>query len=163
MRIYIMRHGEAQTFAATDEERALTERGEQQSIEMARWLANELPDGKLDMVLVSPYLRAQQTWQGCSTVLPSPKRVLTEEGITPYGDSEHVASYVRALADVESPASILLVSHLPLVGYLTAEFAPDMQPPMFPTSSISCVDFDPETGASDVMWLKTPSQLEDCA
>ncbi|MDD1783225.1 phosphohistidine phosphatase SixA [Enterovibrio sp. ZSDZ35] len=163
MRIYIMRHGEAQTFAATDEERALTERGEQQSIEMARWLANELPNGQLDMVLVSPYLRAQQTWQGCSTVLPQAKRVLTEEGITPYGDSGQVATYLRALAEVDTPASILLVSHLPLVGYLTAEFAPDMQPPMFPTSSISCVDFDIESGASEVLWLKTPSQLEDCA
>ncbi|OEE68132.1 phosphohistidine phosphatase SixA [Enterovibrio norvegicus FF-33] len=159
MRIYIMRHGEAQTFAASDEERLLTERGEQQSVEMARWLANELPEGKLDLVLVSPYLRAQQTWNACQTVLPTAQKVLTEDGITPYGDSEHVASYLRALVTVDHPASILLVSHLPLVGYLTAEFAVDMQAPMFPTSSIACIELDAVSEKSDVRWLKSPSQL----
>ena len=43
---------------------------------------------------------------------------------------------------MEGLESILLVSHLPLVGYLTAEFVPDMVPPMFPTSGIVCVDYD---------------------
>ncbi|WP_325892009.1 phosphohistidine phosphatase SixA [Grimontia sp. NTOU-MAR1] len=159
MRIYIMRHGEAHTFAASDEERPLTERGEQQSVEMARWLAQELPEGKLDLVLVSPYLRAQQTWSACAAVLPEAKNVLTEDGITPYGDSEHVASYLRALVSVDNPASIFLVSHLPLVGYLTAEFEADIQPPMFPTSSISCIEYNPETEQSEVLWMKSPSQV----
>lgn len=163
MRIYIMRHGEAHTFATSDEERPLTERGELQSVDIARWLAKELPDGKLDLVLVSPYLRAQQTWQVCENVLPPAKRVLTEDGITPYGDSEHVASYLRALVSVDNPASMLVISHLPLVGYLTAEFDADIQPPMFPTSSVSCIDYDAETGKSEVLWMKSPSQLMGCA
>lgn len=159
MRIYIMRHGEAHTFAASDEERPLTDRGEHQSVEMARWLASELPEGAMDMVLVSPYLRAQQTWSACEPMFTSVKKVMTEDGITPYGDSEHVASYLRALVAVDNPASILLVSHLPLVGYLTAEFDAEMQPPMFPTSSLSCIEYDPKTGHSEVVWLKSPSQL----
>ncbi|WP_407331030.1 phosphohistidine phosphatase SixA [Enterovibrio sp. 27052020O] len=159
MRIYIMRHGEAQTFAASDEERPLTDRGEQQSVEMARWLKQQLPEGRLDLVLVSPYLRAQQTWEACQAVLPSAQKVLIEDGITPYGDSEHVASYLRALVSVDNPLSILLVSHLPLVGYLTAEFDEDSHAPMFPTSSISCIEFDPASEKSVVMWLKSPSQL----
>lgn len=163
MRIYIMRHGEAHTFAGSDEDRPLTERGELQSVDIARWLAQALPDGKLDLVLVSPYLRAQQTWQACENVLPPAKRVLTEDGITPYGDSEHVASYLRALVSVDAPSSILVVSHLPLVGYLTAEFDADMQPPMFPTSSVSCIDYDAATGKSEVLWMKSPSQLMGCA
>lgn len=159
MRIYIMRHGEAQTFAASDEERPLTDRGEQQSVEVARWLASEIPQGSLDLVLVSPYLRAQQTWVACKPMFKKIKKTLTEDGITPYGDSEHVASYLKALVAVDAPESILLVSHLPLVGYLTAEFDPEMQPPMFPTSSLSCIDYDPKTGRSEVVWLKSPAQL----
>ncbi|MDD1792412.1 phosphohistidine phosphatase SixA [Enterovibrio makurazakiensis] len=159
MQIYIMRHGEALTFAASDEERPLNDRGEQQSVEMARWLSQQLPDGNLDLVLVSPYLRAQQTWAACQTVMPTAKKVLTDEGITPYGDSEHVASYLRALIAVEKPSSVLLVSHLPLVGYLTAEFDADNQAPMFPTSSVSCIEFDPISEKSEVLWLKSPAQL----
>ncbi|MGF1706029.1 phosphohistidine phosphatase SixA [Enterovibrio baiacu] len=159
MHIYIMRHGEAHAFAASDEERQLTELGEHQSAAMAKWLAGQLSSGTLDVVLVSPYIRAQQTWQACEKLLPAATKVLTDEGITPYGDSEDVAAYLRALIAVDEPESVLVVSHLPLVGYLTAEWSPGMQPPMFPTSSISCVEYDAETDKSDVLWLKTPSQV----
>lgn len=59
MRIYIMRHGEAQNFAPTDAERPLTVRGESHSEQMALQLTSQLKDG-LDMVWVSPYLRASR-------------------------------------------------------------------------------------------------------
>lgn len=159
MRIYIMRHGQAQTFAASDEQRVLTQQGEQQSMDMARWLADEhLLEGELDRVLVSPYLRAQQTWNVCQKILRH-KKVLTEDSITPFGNSGQVATYLRALIVLENTSSLLLVSHLPLVGYLTAEFSPEMITPMFPPSSISCIEFDAKTAKSNVLWLKTPRDL----
>lgn len=159
MRIYIMRHGQAQTFASSDEARPLTTLGEQQSIAMASWLADkQLRDGVLDRVLVSPYLRAQQTWQACEGIIAH-KKVIIEDAITPFGNSEQVATYIRAMVTVENISSVLLVSHLPLVSYLTAEFSIDMNAPMFPTSAISGIQFEPSTGKSEVLWLQTPHDL----
>lgn len=159
MRIYIMRHGQAQPFAPSDEQRPLTTSGERQSEEMARWLADEhLLDTELDRVLVSPYLRAQQTWTVCQGILRH-KSVIRDDSITPYGDAEQVAAYLRALVVLEKPSSLLLVSHLPLVGYLTAQFAPGITAPMFSTSAISCIELNIKTGKSEMLWLKTPRNL----
>ncbi len=158
MQIYIMRHGEAKMLSSSDQERALTDLGKYESQKIAKWLAKQLPEQKLDMVLVSPYVRAQQTWAACQGELPKPKHVMTEQDITPYGNSGDVAAYLRSLAMVEKPHNILLISHLPLVGYLTAEFAP-MTPPMFATSGISCIEYDVNTDKSELLWLKMPSGL----
>lgn len=158
MRIYIMRHGEAHAFADSDESRALTPRGELESQRMASWLSPQL-NNELDLVLVSPYLRAQQTWAACLPLLPSAKKVMIEDGITPYGQSEDVAIYLRALIGLEQPQSILLVSHLPLVGYLTAEFEQGIHAPMFPTSGISCIDYDVATEKSQLIWLENPKTI----
>lgn len=155
MRIYIMRHGEAHTFAASDAERPLTERGQVQSQHMAVQLAHQLPDG-IESVWISPYLRAQQTWAAMAEYLPAPKQLLTVDEITPYGDAEDVATYLKAVITVERPDSVLLVSHLPLVGYLTAELVPGLQPPMFITSSIAAIEFDPESGDAELLWHANP-------
>ena len=57
MKIVIMRHGDAVIGADDDAARALTATGRQQSRNMANWLQPQLP--QVDLVLVSPYLRAQ--------------------------------------------------------------------------------------------------------
>ncbi len=155
MYIYIMRHGEAQTFASTDEERPLTAKGEHTSIKMAQWLVNHHVTSPLDKILVSPYLRAQQTWKACEDIIPH-QHVTTEDALTPFGDWEQVAVYLRALIGLENISSLLLVSHLPLVGYLTAEFSPGLSAPMFPTSGMACIELDPKTEKSHFLWLKTP-------
>ncbi|MBU2896441.1 phosphohistidine phosphatase SixA [Vibrio hepatarius] len=140
MKILIMRHGEAEHYAATDAERALTNKGRSDSIKSASLCADK-GFVHIDMVLVSPYLRAQQTWQAISSCFNA-KHIKVCDDITPYGDAAHVGDYIAAIAEVERPKSILLVSHLPLVGYLTAEFVPKIVPPMFPTSGITCINYD---------------------
>ncbi|WP_413111930.1 phosphohistidine phosphatase SixA [Thaumasiovibrio sp. DFM-14] len=152
MRILIMRHGEAQTFAHTDPLRPLTTRGEQDSVNIAAMLS-EKGLGHIDVVWVSPYLRAEQTWRAVQTHIEA-KQVQTEEGITPYGDPEQVASYIKAFVSVERPDSLMLVSHLPLVGYLTAELVPNLPAPMFPTSTVACIEYDPDTEQSELLWME---------
>ncbi|WP_299014939.1 phosphohistidine phosphatase SixA [uncultured Photobacterium sp.] len=155
MRIYIMRHGEAQNFAPSDAERPLTVCGEAHSKQMAFQLASQLSDG-IDLVWVSPYLRAQQTWSVMAKHLPQPKRLMTVDEITPYGDAEDVAAYLKAMIAVERPESVLLVSHLPLVGYLTSELAPGLQPPMFRTSAIAAVEYFPDSEQAEFLWQANP-------
>lgn len=147
MKIYIMRHGEAQMFAPSDEARELTPKGRLES----RVVMQKVEYKVFDLVLVSPYIRAQQTWQEVASLVEA-KKVETSDEITPYGDSESVAEYIKAVAEVSNIESVLLVSHLPLVGYLTAEFATGMQAPMFATSSIACVDYSLETQSGELLW-----------
>ncbi len=151
MKIFIMRHGEAQHHAASDAERALTDRGRDESVSVARAGVTQKSLSHIDKVLVSPYLRAQQTWQEISQYF-SADSIETCEDITPYGQSDMVFEYVSARVEAEELQSVLLVSHLPLVGYLVAEFVPDMVAPMFPTSGLVCIEYDPETRKGEVLW-----------
>jgi len=150
MKIFIMRHGEAENLAPTDAERALTERGKSDSVAVAEaGLKNGFTH--VDLALVSPYLRAQQTWQVIAPLIDCSQQKTCED-ITPYGDSNDVFEYVVALSEVNKLDSILLVSHLPLVGFLTSEFVPTIAPPMFTTSGLACIEFDPITRKGELLW-----------
>ena len=150
MKVFIMRHGEAVHYAPTDEQRALTSNGKECSVIVAR-ACKQQGFSEFDKVLVSPYLRAQQTWAAISREFSSDD-VVTSDDITPYGQAEDVVEYVAAIAEIEQLQSIRLVSHLPLVGYLTAEFVGDMSAPRFPTSGMVCIDYDVERRQGEVLW-----------
>lgn len=154
MKLMIMRHGEAEHYAASDAERALTQNGRMMSLAVAR-ACNEQGIIDIDKVLVSPYLRAQQTWQEISGCFKA-QAVETSEDITPYGESEQLFEYLSARIELENIESLLLVSHLPLVGYLTAEFVKDIAPPMFPTSGMICIDYDPISRSGEILWNAYP-------
>ncbi|ENS4969144.1 phosphohistidine phosphatase SixA [Vibrio fluvialis] len=155
MKIFIMRHGEAHHYAASDAERALTERGRNESVAVARACIEQQDLYHFDKVLVSPYLRAQQTWQEISRYFAA-RQVQVCEDITPYGSADEVFDYVSALVELEALDTLLLVSHLPLVGYLASEFVADMVPPMFPTSGLMCIEFDPQSRQGKVAWNVHP-------
>ncbi|WED20979.1 phosphohistidine phosphatase SixA [Vibrio sp. JC009] len=154
MKIFIMRHGEAGYSATSDADRELTERGGSQSIAVARAVISQ-GYSEFDYVLVSPYIRAQQTWDAISHDL-SARETETYDEITPYGQSDDAYHYISALASAKQLDSVFIVSHLPLVGYLTAEFVKDMTPPMFPTSGLVCLEYDPETQKGEFLWHVHP-------
>ncbi|OAT45781.1 phosphohistidine phosphatase [Proteus hauseri ATCC 700826] len=156
MQIFIMRHGEAAIDAASDAVRPLTERGQQESIKMSQWMTQQ--NNRIDYVLVSPYLRAQQTFNAVKKGLALPDKVETDDGLIPGGNPDHVAHYLRALGDA-GYQNILVISHLPLVGYVVAELCPSVCAPMFSTSTIACVDFDLTKGTGSLLWQVSPSTL----
>ncbi|MDR0807318.1 MAG: phosphohistidine phosphatase SixA [Enterobacteriaceae bacterium] len=153
MQIFIMRHGEASYHADSDPQRTLTERGRQQSAEMAHWLRDKI--SAIDLVLISPYIRAQQTFDVVKTEFPLPESVTVEtySALTPNGDAMLVADYLLTLAQ-DGVESVLVVSHLPLVGYLVSELCAGVYPPMFATSSIANITLDPETERGTLNWLQ---------
>ncbi len=151
-----MRHGDAALDAASDSVRPLTHCGCDETRQMAIWLSGQSVD--IEQVIVSPYLRAQQT---LSTVrealsLPEGEDVLPE--LTPSGDPRLVACYMHALAN-EGVKSALVISHLPLVGYLVAALCPQEAPPMFATSAIACIDFDADNVVGKLEWQVSPAKL----
>lgn len=152
MKVFIMRHGEAEHFANSDAERELTTRGREQSLAVARACERQ-GFHQFDSVLVSPYIRAQQTWQTISSAFTThDDGFSTYQDITPYGTSSDVFHYVSALIASKNLDTVLLVSHLPLVGYLTAEFVSGIAPPMFPTSGLVCIEYDAETMCGELLW-----------
>ncbi|WP_024871067.1 phosphohistidine phosphatase SixA [Tolumonas lignilytica] len=151
MKIIVMRHGEAAHEAGRDDLRPLTDKGRKQSIKMAEWVSTELP--RLDRVLVSPFLRAQQTWEAIRSCLPEPALVEEIHDLVPYGRAETVTDYLRALND----DYILIISHLPLVGYIVNDLCANAVPPMFVTSGMAKVTLQEGKGHLD--WLEGPHTL----
>ncbi|KLN96851.1 phosphohistidine phosphatase SixA [Moellerella wisconsensis] len=156
MQVYIMRHGDAVMHAASDAERPLSQKGRDESTIMAQWLEARQPH--VDKVLVSPYLRAQQTLEVLTRSLTLPAEAEVMPQLTPSGNEEYIASYIGALAS-EGINAILIVSHLPLVGYLVAQLCPAEQPPMFSTSSIASIQFDTERQKGQLEWQIGPNQV----
>ncbi|HKN05430.1 MAG TPA: phosphohistidine phosphatase SixA [Buttiauxella sp.] len=156
MQVFIMRHGDAALDAASDSVRPLTQCGCDESRVMATWLKGQVAD--IERVLVSPYLRAEQTLDVVreALVLPGKEDILPE--LTPCGDVGLVGDYLQALAN-EGVESALVISHLPLVGYLVSELCPQETPPMFSTSAIANVTLDPETGIGVFNWQMSPCNL----
>lgn len=156
MQVLIMRHGDAALDAASDAERPLTVRGRDESRQMAGWLTRQGVD--IDRVLVSPYLRARQTLESLNgdLVLPEGEEVMPE--LTPGGDAQLVCYYLKTLAN-EGLGTVLVISHLPLVGYLVADICPAEQPPMFATSAVACIELDAASGQGTLNWQVGPAQI----
>jgi phosphohistidine phosphatase len=111
MKLFILRHGQAETFAASDAERELTEAGRAEVRQVIRKSADELMG--VNKLLVSPLRRAQQT---ADVVLEELKAVPREtcEWLLPESTPAQVLDTLSGLGDF----TYLLVSHQPLVGEL---------------------------------------------
>lgn len=148
MNIYIMRHGEAGYDAHSDAQRVLTNAGKQQTREMANWLKHQ--DVLFDYALVSPFTRTQQTLKVVQSVIPIASIEICED-LTPDGTVEVITNYLSTL-HTKSIKSILIVSHLPLVGYLVSALCPTLPPPNFATATVALVTLSP-SGEGTYKWM----------
>ncbi len=123
---------------------------------MATWLKSQKVD--IERVLVSPFLRAEQTLEEVGECLNLPDKVEELPELTPCGDVRMVSAYLQTLSH-EGVASALVISHLPLVGYLVAELCPGETPPMFSTSAIASVTLD-DAGKGVFNWQMSPCNLK---
>ena len=148
MKVCIMRHGEAGFSASSDASRSLTDFGRKQASQAGLWLNQQ--NYKFDLGLVSPYLRAQQTFSELSAYCSVPK-VETDNFLVPGGSPSHIADLLMTLP-ARGIENVIIVSHLPLVGYLVNELCPEVSPPMFPTAAIACVELPPNA-AGKLEWF----------
>lgn len=155
MQIYIMRHGQAEMMANSDSERALTKLGRRESEVMAKSLVDK--NVTFDAVIVSPYLRAQQTWASVRPFFSEISNVQTIKTLTPSGSARKSVNEILAL-QAAGVKTLLIVSHLPLVGYIVSELAPEAGVPAFATSAVGHVELD-ENGVGYLHSLTRVSQL----
>ena len=113
MNLYILRHADADTEAATDAARTLSEKGEEQARKVAQFCRTH--GIQPEVIFASPLIRAQQTakpvgkelnvaittarWLACGA---TPERILAE------------------LAVLENVPAVMLVGHEPDLGNLIA-------------------------------------------
>ncbi|MDG6894243.1 phosphohistidine phosphatase SixA [Volucribacter amazonae] len=142
MKILVMRHGEAEVMAKSDQLRPLTLFGQQQSGEQGEKLfkAGIYPQ----YVLVSPYLRAQQTFVQVNRKFVDGLKQETWQELTPYGDANLVRDYV-ALLNQQGVDCLLIISHLPLVGSIVNEFCANQFVSFYP-ATIAELDWDGQRG-----------------
>ena len=108
MKIWILRHGEAEPHARRDAERELTAHGREQVLHSAALLIGQ----PLDSILVSPYVLAQQTAELVRKALGFTSGLITVPWLTPESEPKF------AVSKLPDSGNVLLVSHQPFVGEL---------------------------------------------
>lgn len=113
MLIYLMRHGIAEPtgLGMTDTQRPLSEQGTLQTALVAKGL---LQLGiRVDRLIASPLLRAQQTAEIVARILELPEPVLSDSRLAPYGSFSTIAQLLQEHRDAQR---LMLVGHQPAIG-----------------------------------------------
>ncbi|MFZ5960383.1 phosphohistidine phosphatase SixA [Pseudomonas sp. QL9] len=110
MKLWLLRHGQAEPQARRDADRQLTAHGRKEVLQSAGHLAGHALDG----ILASPYVRAQQTAELVREALGFAGAVGTAPWLTPDDDPRDVLRFL----DGRGEQNLLLVSHQPLIGAL---------------------------------------------
>ncbi|MCK8044044.1 phosphohistidine phosphatase SixA [Shewanella sp. 1CM18E] len=155
MQLFLMRHGEAGYNAHSDRERKLTDLGRHHTALMSNWLGRSITE--FDLVLVSPYLRAQQSWQEVSKHFPEPLHWITLDELVPSGNPGQVADLVLAYAEQYQAKNVLVLAHMPLLGYLVSELVAGEEPPLFATSGVALISRENEK--NDLVWQHAPHSI----
>lgn len=154
MRIYLLRHGSAQQSAPRDRDRQISAAGREELGQVFNQCAEALEG--VQIALVSPYVRAQQTFQEALPWLPNltASQPQTLDMLAPDGNPLRVIEHLEALT--ESP--VLVVSHQPLIGVLLDELCGfETGRYRMGTGAIAAIDTAVVArGLGELAWLKHP-------
>lgn len=134
MKIWVLRHGEAEAHARSDDQRQLTDHGRKQVLKSAGHLLGQ----PLQAILASPYVRAQQTAALVHQALGFGEPVVTVPWLTPDSDPDEVIARLNTLEAQE----VLLVSHQPLVGQLVSLLTDGSRQAAAPMSTASLAELE---------------------
>ncbi len=115
IRLYLLRHAEAEVDAADDSLRNLTELGWEQASAVSDWLCGQVVAPA--RIITSPLLRAQQTSLVVQQSLNLPEAVV-EPALMPDGDIVR-AEQAIAMAFRDGIDELIVVSHMPLIASLS--------------------------------------------
>lgn len=150
MQIWIMRHGQAGANIIGEANRILTEEGkaevEAQGVKLYQALAKSRK--QFTDVLVSPYVRAEQTFQTLNKTLQAQGfaqdlQLVAKKCdlITPNGNPHHIVTMFEDM-QIKGSKEILVISHLPLVHELVLTITNFRAQVNFDTGVIASIDFD---------------------
>ncbi|MBF6623248.1 MAG: phosphohistidine phosphatase SixA [Pseudomonas stutzeri] len=145
MKLWLLRHGEAEPRARTDAERNLTDAGRLE----VRNSAAHLSGRRVQAILASPYNRAQQTAEIVRQALGFSAAVETVSWLTPESDPGDALLYLGR----RSEEDILLVTHQPLVGALGDLLVNGRRDTPLPMATASLAELEGEHLAAGLMQL----------
>lgn len=149
MKLWVLRHGEAESHAPSDAQRNLTERGREEVLHSAAHLIGQ----PISAIIASPYMRAQQTAQLVREALGFVPEIRTVSWLTPDGNP------LQVLEKLDTDDNVLLVSHQPLVGNLISflQHGHQRQPQPMHTASLAELEGDfPLAGLMSLNSVKNP-------
>ncbi len=152
MKLWLLRHGEAEPRARTDAERSLTDHGRLE----VQAAASHLQTRPLQAILASPYQRAQQTAEIVRQQLGFDAPVETVPWLTPESDPGDAMLYL----DRRTEEHLLLVTHQPLVGILAGWLVHGHRETPLAMATASLAELDGEhvaTGLMRLVGLRHPS------
>ncbi|PPS34155.1 phosphohistidine phosphatase SixA [Pseudomonas amygdali pv. morsprunorum] len=147
MKVWVLRHGEAQSRARSDAERELTAHGREEVLKSAVHLS----DKSVQRIIASPYVRAQQTAELVRQSLGFNDPVVTVPWLTPDSSPREVLLQLDKLGVDE----VLLVSHQPLVGELIGVLAHGSPQQAEPMSTASLAELEGEFVLAGAMQLNS--------
>ncbi|MFT5451055.1 MAG: phosphohistidine phosphatase [Enterobacterales bacterium] len=148
MKIVILRHGEA-AHAIPDRERSLTAYGRKQVESQYQWLKEQ--NFQPELILHSPYKRTIETASLAETFFPNVE-MQVEPLITPDGNPELVAQLVPVLEKQQ----ILIVSHMPMVSYLTTKLLPESALFSYPVAGLCWLEYSLNTSTATLLHKRWP-------
>lgn len=151
MRLWLLRHGEAEPRARTDAERNLTSAGR---LEVGR-AAEQLQAQPLQAILASPYQRAQQTAEIVRQAIGFAGAIETVPWLTPESDPGDAMLYLDRRAEQQ----LLLVTHQPFVGALAGWLVNGHRDSPVPMATASLAELEGEhvaTGSMRLVALRHP-------
>ena len=151
MRIFILRHGEAEPYVQPDSARPLTARGKQETETILSRQLNYWQS--VPSLWASPYVRAQQT----ATIVTRLKPELTIQTTDILVPESNPIKLARALESANLD-EVMLVSHQPLVGVFLdwlAGLEPGCQ--RLGTSALAMVETEfIAAGCGELRWVVQP-------
>ncbi len=146
MKLFLMRHGEAEPFAKTDSARPLTNTGRAAVASKAKILP------PIDQLIVSPYLRALQTADILVEEGVDVSNRLVDDRVLPDSD---LMPILDSLIDTKR-ANQLFVAHNPLLSYMVRLLCgPEANNVALATANVACLEadiFQPE--CATLRWIK---------
>ncbi|GEM_PF-1545415 len=152
--IFIMRHGDAPYING---ERQISDMGHQQIKQMTRWFAEYLlkHELRLDTLLVSPILRAQQTAdtfeEALSSLVDYRWQRQTESLLSSDSNPDMTIPYVEEATE----GNTVLISHMPLVSHLWAGWIKG-ESQYFPTAAIGNLVLDSSNNGARKLAFQAP-------
>lgn len=146
MKLIVMRHGEAVPYQSDDKSRQLTRFGQNQSEFAGRRLAEYMQSGvekpHIDAVLVSPYLRTQETFH-CVAKQIELRNKMDCDMIVPDSDAVDFADYIQGYAMTDdAPQTLMIISHMPFVSLLADRLCYGFNARIFATADILVIDYN---------------------
>ncbi|MFQ3231645.1 SixA phosphatase family protein [Reinekea sp.] len=146
MKLYLMRHGDAEPFSPNDAGRALTPTGRGAVASKARLLP------EIDQMTVSPYLRALQSADILIEQGLNVKHRQVDDRVTPDCSLEPIIDDILR-ADLPNQ---LVVAHNPLLSRLARHLAGDEARGVnLGTAQVACLEADEFLpGCATLLWVK---------